>query len=642
MNQPTRSNLSENDLGSPELQERESAILAGLGPDAANTQTSQLIPLIRSGKDAFLHSVSGIESIVDAIFVDQSVRPGNGTSILVVETPSAVSAVTKALKNRGILGGAVAEPVEDSALLVGIGSEVCEFLAGDGGRATDIARVILVVSQPVTAEDVQPQRDILTTVCKRGKRPQLILLAPEISPALEELMQPYFQSSAVQIKHLFYEVGGELLAKGQALTDFIQGFNLPPTVVFCNQPSDADLVETILRKAAISSRKLVGHVSPQKIAQSVAQVSSGEVTALVVTDGTARSIEVGDFKLAINYSIPSDPEIYYHRTEPSRAASKLREVLNIVGPLDRANFFYLRKIVEASFEQAVIPSAEEIERAKFAGLKARLLSIPVTDTRSIGALRAVIEGDPQREEILNAAIQLAIQGLNTQSEGAEGADAGEEQDRRDRFPRHGEDRRGRDGRGQRGRDHREDRQPSQLRDSQPRESQPRDRHEHRQEKRERTNHKERGEHRERGGHRERPEGRERQENRERGEQHDQHSLRPRTIAQRSTRFYLGKGEGEGLTRDGVISILTSAGVPHEAILHVSMRKHFGFLDIDEKEAGKSLGSLEGHSFEGSPLFVKRAITMTSHVEVEEDAQSDEVAPIELGLSDTAPISEEGI
>jgi len=113
------------------------------------------------------------------------------------------------------------------------------------------------------------------------------------------------------------------------------------------------------------------------------------------------------------------------------------------------------------------------------------------------------------------------------------------------------------------------------------------------------------------------------------------------VTQRSTRFYLGQGESESLNRDGVISILSAAGVPEDAILHVSVRKHFGFLDIDEKEADKSLSALEKYAHEGTPLFVKRAITMTSHVEVEDEASADSQMPIELGDQETVILSDEG-
>lgn len=611
------------DMGSAELQEREQAALGELGASSTDASIVQIIPVLRSGKDAFLACEQWVEPVVVGLSVERSVRGADGTSVLVVNDATLVDALTTTIQAKGLPGGTVAQPLEDAALLVGDSAAVGEFLAGEGGRATDIVRFIVGISGEASSADIQSLKEVLHTVCKRGKRPQLMLLAPAMAPELEELMQPYFQSSAVQIKHLFFEVGGELLAKGQALTDFIQGFNLPSTLIFCNQPSDADMVETVLKRTGITGRKLVGHVSPQKIAQSVAQVSSGEVTALVVTDAAARSIEVGDFKLVVNYSIPSDPEVYYHRTEPSRAASRLREVLNIVGPLDRANFFYLRKIVEASFESATPPSSEEIQRAKFAGFKARLLATSVTDPKAISALRALIEEDPQRSELISAALHLALQSLSAPTEIAEERE-GEEHGRRDRFSRQHEDRRGgREPREQR--DHREPREQREPRGQ--REREPRGERESR------------GEREPRG---ERPSGNFR-EQRERGH-HEQQlpPARPRTIPQRSTRFYLGKGEADGLTRDQVITTLTNAGVSQEAILHVSMRKHFGFLDIDDKEAENSFKTLEAHSHQGSPVFVKRAITITSHVEVEEDDQREGVAPIELGGADASQLVEDGV
>ena len=616
MNQQSISGTSSADTITSDLQERERAVLSELGA-STNSDTASLIPLFRSGKDAFLAAALRAEMLVVGLLVEKSVRGEGGSSILVTDDSELSLAVTAEIKARGLIGGLVSDASEEASLLVGESAEVVQFLTGEAGRATDITRVIIATSGEPSIDEISGLKDVLLNVCKRGKRPQLVLIAPKISAALEELMQPYFQSSAIQIKHLFFEVGGELLAKGQALTDFIQGFKLPSTIIFCNQPSDADLVDTILRKAGIAARKLVGHISPQKIAQSVAQVASGEATALVVTDSAARSIEVGEFKLVVNYSIPSDPEVYYHRTEPSRAASRLREVLNIVGPLDRANFFYLRKIVESPFEAAVLPSSEEIERAKYAGLKSRLLGTTISDPSAVSALRSLIHEDSQHEELLNAALQIALQVLNAPTEVAEERSS-EGDGRRDRFPRHAEERRGRDGRGEReGRDQREGRDRDQREGRDGRSQRGRDQRE------------------------ERPAAPAREPRERRDSEGEALPPRPRTVAQRSTRFYLGKGEDEALNRDGVIAILTEAGVPEEAILHVSMRKHFGFLDIDEKEAEKSFSTLEKHSHQGSPVFVKRAITMTSHVEIEDEGQGDVTAPIELGDSEAIQLADEG-
>lgn len=618
MNQQSISGTSPAETQAVELQDSERSVVTELG-SSLQPETTGLIPLFRSGKDAFLAAVPRADMFVLAPLVERAVRGESGSSILVTDDETLSLAVVSEMKAKGLTGGIIPECPDESALLVGKSATVVSFLTGERGRATDITRAIIAVSGEPSADELAGLKEVLLNVCKRGKRPQLVLVAPEISAALEELMQPYFQSSAVQIKHLFIEVGGELLAKGQALTDFIQGFKLPSTIVFCNQPSDADLVDTLLRKAGIAARKLVGHISPQKIAQSVAQVSTGEATALVVTDSAARSIEVGEFKLVVNYSIPSDPEVYYHRTEPSRAASKLREVLNIVGPLDRANFFYLRKIVESSFEPATLPSPEEIERAKYAGLKGRLLATPINDARGVSALRGLIQDDSQREELLNAALQLALQVLNAPTETVEERGS-EPEGRRERFPRHTEERRGRE-----------------SRDGRERESRDREGRDFREGREGRDGRNQRG----REPREERAATPAREPRERRDFEGEPPPARPRTVTQRSTRFYLGQGESESLNRDGVISILSAAGVPEDAILHVSVRKHFGFLDIDEKEADKSLSALEKYAHEGTPLFVKRAITMTSHVEVEDEASADSQMPIELGDQETVILSDEG-
>ncbi len=603
------------DISSPTIHDHERTLLSELGIQEPSLLLEQLVPVFRAGKDVFLTSTDPVtlaDAVAGACAVENKIKGYTGASLLVVDQSSIASVIASG-KKLGLRTAQVPNGFDEPSLLVGEAGGVQEFCPSDAARATDVVRVLLVAPANIEEDCLNSFKEILATLCKRGKRPQLILIAPELTPTLELVMRPYFQSSAVQVKHLFHEVGGELLSKCQALGDFIEGYGLPPTLIFCNQPSDTDLVETVLRKRGIQARKLVGHVSPQKIAQVVSQAASGEITAVITTDVAGRSVEVGEFKLVVNYSIPSDPELYYHRTEPSRAGSRLREILNIVGPLDKANFFYLKKIVEAPFEAAAPPSQDALEKSKFVSFRTRILSALPKETQGVKELLALIMEDSARDELLLALVHIALTPPPVvQDSGSPSEPRGRDEEGAGR--RGGRDRFERGERGERG------------------------------DRRERDSGR-RGQGPQRGGR-----GGSADESSDEGisasqEQEGEHRSRrheprnnPRTTMQRSTRMYVGKGTGDGVSRDSVIDLLHGAGIASDSVIHVSIRPSYGFIDIEDKEAAKAQEALENYSVRGDNLFTRRAVTITSQVELPESV--DTVGTIELTQAELVAHPEE--
>lgn len=171
-------------------------------------------------------------------------------------------------------------------------------------------------------------------------------------------------TSNKELKHIYYEIESDLLSKPNALVDIVL-INPASTVIFCNQPSEADLVDVILKKRGVECSKLIGHVPHSKIASDTEKAVNGELAVLIVTDVSAKDLEVEKFSRLINYSIHEDPEIYVHRTTVSSEGSSLETVVNLVSPLDHGNFHYLKKVVDFDIALLELPSGEEIQKAQF-------------------------------------------------------------------------------------------------------------------------------------------------------------------------------------------------------------------------------------------------------------------------------------
>lgn len=241
---------------------------------------------------------------------------------------------------------------ETQSLVIGSPEDVLRFFQTSGNSISErgVKRIIL---DNVPAEDVEIARSILAIICKKPASPQVLILTGKAVDIATEIGQGYLQNKS-DVKHFYYETGLELFDKPDALGSFIEAESLPKTLVFCNMPSDADLVEAMLRKRGIASRKLIGNVPSFKVKQSIEMIDSRTLTAIVATDVAGQYIDPGHFEVVINYSIHSDPEVYVQRTN-SDTSNSLKKVINLVGPLDKTHFHYLKKVVESEITQIELP-----------------------------------------------------------------------------------------------------------------------------------------------------------------------------------------------------------------------------------------------------------------------------------------------
>ena len=203
------------------------------------------------------------------------------------------------------------------------------------------------------------------------------------------------------MEHLFYEVGTSLLAKPQALCDLMELEAGHSAIIFCNSPSDADFAEVILKKRGIPAIKLVGYVPQIKLSKAIQQVQKKEVSALVLTDVAARGIPLEEFEIVVNYSVPTDPEVYFHRyASETQSGCKTKKVLSLVAALDLSNFHYLKKLGTVEFTQGELPSPESIFLGKFNQLRDQAVERALLNDSGIAQLVDKVMSDSQARDIV--------------------------------------------------------------------------------------------------------------------------------------------------------------------------------------------------------------------------------------------------
>lgn len=357
--------------------------------------------------------------------------------------------------------------------------------------------------------------------------------------------------------HQYVEVSGDLLAKPDALAEIIEVNRGTGIVIFCNTPSDADLIEALLRKRGVTSRKLIGHVPPARVSKSVAEVRSGEAAALIVTDVSGQSLDLGQFDVSINYAMHNDPEVYLQRAGQMGGGAPKR-VISIIGPLDITHFHYIKKVGGLEFTQLEPPSQEKIASARVEALRKQAEAKKDSFDERIKTVTDIVLKDSDSKTLVSLLVQLAFEAPAAAP--APSYDRDHEEDDSHRGDRG--DRRGR-GRG---------------------------RHD-------------RGGDRDEGGYEGQPRERgERHRDRERGERPD------RGPTKKEARLYVGIGSKVGFNEEALKKILSEHCPEAAENLHrFSGRTGYSFFDVDEGMSDLVATKLSEVEWKGEKLFIKEAI-----------------------------------
>ena len=114
--------------------------------------------------------------------------------------------------------------------------------------------------------------------------------------------------------------------KTKFLLDFIGG-NIGQCIVFCSTKIRTRDVARMLHKAGKKTVAIEGDMSQHKREESMQRFRKSKVDILVATDVAARGIDVPEVALVVNYDIPNQDMVYFHRIgRTARAGAKGRAI----------------------------------------------------------------------------------------------------------------------------------------------------------------------------------------------------------------------------------------------------------------------------------------------------------------------------
>jgi superfamily II DNA/RNA helicase len=440
-------------------------------------------------------------------------------------------------------------------LVVGTNTAITSFILSDAGRATFIGNVIFI--NP-TNTNIEETRNCVAESCKRGTRPQLILFSDseieqnhELSE-VKDLVKSLFRLNNCGNNHFFVSVEEDGESRLEILADTIEAQAIYPAIIFCNHTSEVNAIETKLKASNITCERFFGRPNPNRTRTIKTQIRNGTTKVIIATDVATEELDLDPFLLIVNFSIPSTPEVYLHRTEVIGSSPK---VINFVSILDQANFHYVSKIIDADIVEIPVPAPENVVKNLLEQLIKEATQANNKPQIKRELLAIEIARHPEAATVISYLLAKEHKNSHTNST---------------RVPRERENRD----------NHNRDRDNSDYTDR---------RNTQRSERSTDNFHNSRND-------------------------SQVNTEKPRTILKEIARLYIGAGESNGLTAETLNSMFTDS-LEKVIPTHISIRNSYSFLDVPNVESETVINYLKSKLGEVIKLETKKDLEISKAVTI---------------------------
>lgn len=140
-----------------------------------------------------------------------------------------------------------------------------------------------------------------------------------------------------------------------ALQRLIEYFDIDRGIVFCRTKYMVDRLSSNLRRAGVSAEPLHGDFTQARRQQMLETFRFGDYDLLIATELAARGLDIADVPFIINYDIPDDPNMYFHRVGRTARAGKEGTAITFVMPDQEMELERIKAITQTELEKFALP-----------------------------------------------------------------------------------------------------------------------------------------------------------------------------------------------------------------------------------------------------------------------------------------------
>jgi len=308
------------------------------------------IPVLLSGRDVVGQAHTGTgKTAAFAISMLQSIIPKRGVQGLVVAPTRELAIqitdeITKIGRHTGIkattvyggqgMGIQLDKLRNGSEIIVATPGRLIDHLKRGSIKLDKVAH--LVLDEADTMLDMGFIEDIEFILDLTPKQKLMSLYSATMPPAILRLAENYLNEpkqfllsaddlSGEGIEQAFLVIKDR--DKLKHLINFIEGNEKGQTIVFCSTKYRTRDVARNLSRTNFNVVAIEGDMSQHRREKSMSQFRRGKADILVATDVAARGIDVPEVALVVNYDVPNQELLYFHRIgRTARAGAKGRAI----------------------------------------------------------------------------------------------------------------------------------------------------------------------------------------------------------------------------------------------------------------------------------------------------------------------------
>jgi ATP-dependent RNA helicase DeaD len=244
-----------------------------------------------------------------------------------------------------------------------------QIVVGTPGRLIDLVerRVLnlasirfVVLDEADRMLDMGFIEDIEFILSKTPKDRQTALFSATIDETVMRLSNKYMKNpqkilvskdeiALTQMKQYYAVVnqGGKL----NALCDLLQDDRVEKVIVFCRTRHETSRLADQLYKHGFHTHVLHAGFTQAQRDRSIMEFKHGRRNILVATDVAARGLDIEGITHIINYDVPNDPPVYFHRIGRTARKGEEGTAITLVSYGEMSNFNSIKSLTKTKIEE---------------------------------------------------------------------------------------------------------------------------------------------------------------------------------------------------------------------------------------------------------------------------------------------------
>jgi len=145
--------------------------------------------------------------------------------------------------------------------------------------------------------------------------------------------------------------------KDETLKRIIDFYKIDRCIIFCRMKIGVDDLHAVLSRAGYNVEAIHGNFTQARRQQVLDGFKQGKFSIMIATELAARGLDIEDVPWIINYDIPLDPNMYFHRVGRTARAGKEGNAITLVTPDEEIELERIRAMTKIPINKLTLPPA---------------------------------------------------------------------------------------------------------------------------------------------------------------------------------------------------------------------------------------------------------------------------------------------